>query len=255
MSIQSPTSKRLTIGFLIDHTDSQYQFGILQGISDYAEHRDINLICFEGGLLGNAGQCSCDRNILYGLASSRRLDGVIVLSDSVANRLDDDALFQFRQSFQPLPVVFIGRGHPRVPSIVIDSYNGMKEMVTHLIEQHHYQSFGFVRGLSGSFHAELRYTAFSEALDEHGLVIDPDLVYDGDFLELSGILAVRYMLDTHKKKPEVIVACNDDMAIGALHELRRRGIRVPGEVAVVGVDDIPKCATTSPPMTSVRQPL
>jgi hypothetical protein len=39
----------VTVGFLIDHTESQYQFGILQGISDFAQHRNINLICFEGG--------------------------------------------------------------------------------------------------------------------------------------------------------------------------------------------------------------
>ena len=255
MNSNRPSSKRLTIGFLIDHTDSQYQFGILQGISDYAEHRDINLICFEGGLLKSTAHFKYERNILYALADSRRLDGLIVLTDSVAARLDDDALFQFRESFSPLPVVFIGRGHPKVPSVVIDSFTGMKEMVTHLIEKHRYRSFGFIRGLSGSYHAEVRYNAFAEALAEHQIPIDDDLVYEGDFLEISGRLAVRSMLDTHNKIPEVIVSSNDEMAISALHELRRRGIRVPRKVAVVGVDDIPKCATTAPPLTSVRQPL
>jgi putative nucleotidyltransferase with HDIG domain len=255
MITQTPLSNRLTIGFLIDHTDSQYQFGILQGVSDFAKHRNVNLICLEGGPLNSREHFKYDRNILYGLAGGNRLDGLIVLSDSVAIQLDDNALYQFRESFQPLPVIFVGRSHPKVPSIVIDSFSGMKEMVTHLIEKHGYRSFGFIKGLAGSFHAEVRYTAFVEALTEHNIVIDEDLVYEGDFLEISGTLAVKYMLDTHKKKPEVIVSCNDEMAISALHELKRRGIRTPEDVAVVGVDDIPKCATTTPPMTSVRQPL
>lgn len=255
MSTKDPVSTRITIGFLIDHSDSQYQFGILQGITDFAAHRDINLICLEGGLLNSCEHFKYEKNILYGLASGRRLNGLIILSDSVGIRLNDDALFQFRQSFQPLPVLFVGRGHPDVPSIVIDSYTGMREMVTHLIENHGYRKFAFIKGVQGSFHAEMRYTAFVEVLKEHEIPLDEDLVYDGDFLEISGTQAVRHFLDTCKKQPEVIVACNDEMAISALHELKRHGIRVPDDVAVVGVDDIPKCATTSPPLTSVRQPL
>lgn len=254
MNNRASTSHRPTIGFLIDHTDSQYQFGILQGVSDFAEHRNINLICFEGGQHSNE-HIKYNRNILYGLASNRRLDGLIILSDSVAIHLDDDALIGFRESFRPLPVIFIGRAHPEVPSIIIDSYTGTKEMVIHLIEKHGYRSFGFIKGVAGSYHAEIRYKAFVEALNEHDIPIDDDLIYDGDFLELSGTLAVRSMLAKHKKRPEAIVACNDEMAISALHELTRRGIRVPDDVAVVGVDDIPKCTTTAPPLTSVRQPL
>jgi putative nucleotidyltransferase with HDIG domain len=255
MDVQKSGARRPTIGFLIDHTDSQYQFGILQGITDFAAHRDINLICLEGGLLNSHKHFNYDRNVLYGLASDRRLNGLIILSDSVAIRLDDEALFQFRESFQPLPVLFVGRGHPKVPSIVIDSYTGMKEMVTHLIEKHGHQRLAFIKGVQGSFHAEMRYKAFVEALKEHEIPVDRDLIFDGDFLEMSGTLAVRYFLDTCKKRPEVIVSCNDEMAISALHELKRYGIRVPDDIAVVGVDDIPKCATTIPPMTSVRQPL
>jgi DNA-binding LacI/PurR family transcriptional regulator len=49
-------------------------------------------------------------------------------------------------------------------------------------------------------------TAFAEALREHGIPIDEKLIYNGDYLELSGTLAVRYMLDIRKKQPEVIVA-------------------------------------------------
>lgn len=255
MGFQGSTTD-VTIGFLIDHTESQYQFGILQGVIDFAQHRNINLICFEGGLLNPDadGNFKCERNILYGLATKKRLDGLIILSDSLGTHLDDDALFQFRESFHSLPVVFVGRSHPKVPSIIIDSFYGMREMVLHLIEKHKYRSFGFIKGLSGSYHAEMRYSAFVEVLSEHEIPIDEDLIYDGDFLDNSGILAVRHILNT-KKMPDVIVSCNDEMAVSAIRELDRHGFRVPEDIAVVGVDDIPKCATTRPPMTTVRQPL
>jgi putative nucleotidyltransferase with HDIG domain len=255
MSDQNHVSNRPTIGMLIDLTDSQYQFGILQGVSDFAIRQDINLICLEGGALVSHEYLKYDRNILYGLPCADRLDGLIILSDSIAIRLTDEALFHFRESFQPLPVVFVGRGHPKVHSIVIDSYTGMKEMMLHLIELHGYRRFAFIKGMQGSFHAEMRYKAFVEALQSHNIAIDEDFIYDGDFLERSGTLAVRKFIAVKKKLPDVIVACNDEMAISALHELKSCGIKVPEEVAVVGVDDIPKCATTSPAMTSVRQPL
>jgi len=255
MSFKGPDSKRPTIGFLIDHTCSQYQFGILQGVSDFAEHHNVNLICFEGGPLAGGEDLKHIGKTLYGLAGGPRLDGVIVLSDSVAIHLDDINLYLFREYFRPLPVLFVGRAHPQVPSIVIDSYTGMKEMVTHLIAQHNHTSFGFIKGPVHSYHAEVRFSAFMEVLKEHAVPVDGELIYDGDFLESSGTFAVRQMLDTYKKQPDVIISCNDEMAVSALHELTRRGIRVPEDVAVVGVDDIPKCATTEPPLTSVRQPL
>ncbi len=256
MGLHSSANNRLTVGFLIDHTDSQYQFGILQGVSDFAQNRNINLICLEGGLLNPdaEGNFRCERNILYKLATEHRLDGLIILSDSVGIRLDDKALFRFRESFRSLPVVFVGRSHPKVPSIVIDSFCGMREMILHLIEKHKYRSFGFIKGLSGSYHAEVRYCAFKEVLTEYHIPVDNDLVYNGDYLENSGTLAVRHMLSS-KKRPEVIVSCNDEMAISAIRELEHQGFHVPEDIAVVGVDDIPKCSTTKPPMTTVRQPL
>jgi len=255
MSIQNHSSSRPTIGLLVDLTDRQYQFGILQGISDFAVRRDINLICLEGGTLVSHEHFKYDQNILYELPSDDRLNGLLILSDSIAIRLDDEAIFHFRESFQPLPVLFIGRSHPSVPSIVIDSYNGMTEMVIHLIEVHRYRRFAFIKGVQGSFHAEMRFKAFTEVLKLHNIPIDEDFIYDGDYLEMSGTLAVRKFIAANKKLPDVIIACNDEMAISALHELKNFGIRVPDDVAVVGVDDIPKCATISPTITTVRQPL
>jgi putative nucleotidyltransferase with HDIG domain len=255
MSVQTHSSGRPTIGLLIDHTDSQYQYGILQGISDFAVRRNINLICLEGGALVSHEHFKYDQNILYELPCDNRMNGLIILSDSIAIRLDDEALYNFRESFKSLPVLFVGRSHPKVPSIVIDSYNGMKEMVLHLILMHGYRKFGFIKGLQGSFHAEMRYKAFTEVLESHNISIDEDFIYTGDFLEMSGTLAVRKFIAANKQLPDVIIACNDEMAISALHELKSSGIRVPEDVAVVGVDDIPKCATTTPTITSVRQPL
>lgn len=255
MAMRKKGTRRATIGFLIDHTDSQYQFGILQGIADYAEHRNVNLICFEGGIIRSTRHFDYERNIVYDLATNKRLDGLIVLSDSIAHLLDDDTLFKFSRSFEPLPVIFVGRSHPEVPSIVIDSSKGMRELMRHMVEVHGYQSFAFIKGLKGSYHADMRYATFLKTLAEHGIEMDEELIFEGDYMAPSGWRAVQKMLDTYHKRPDALVCCNDEMAISALAELQRRGVETPREMAVVGFDDILKCGTTIPPLTTVRQPL
>ncbi len=246
---------RYTVGFLIDHTDSQYQFGILQGISDFARVRDVNLICFEGGIIRSTRHFDYERNIIYDLATEKRLDGLIILSDSIAPLLDDDTLLHLAKSYAPLPVIFVGRRHEEVPSVVIDSSRGMQALIHHLVEVHGHRSFAFIKGLEGSYHAKVRHRTLIDTLKAHDLELDPTLVFDGDYMEPAGRAAVRSLLAQGRPMPDVIVACNDEMAVGAMLELGQRNIAVPRDIAVVGFDDTLKCATTDPPLTTVHQPL
>ena len=78
-------------------------------------------------------------------------------------------------------------------------------------------------------------------------------VYEGDFKAAGGQLAVVEML-LQKPRPTAIVAANDLMAIGALGELKKAGLRVPEDISVVGFDDILFAALTDPPLTTVALP-
>lgn len=96
-----------------------------------------------------------------------------------------------------------------------------------------------------------RLAGWREAHRARGAVADEDLVADvPEWDRRGGAVGTARLLDAH---PDVdgVVAGNDVLAVGALHELRRRGLRVPEDVAVVGVDDIAEAAFTSPPLTTV----
>jgi DNA-binding LacI/PurR family transcriptional regulator len=80
------------------------------------------------------------------------------------------------------------------------------------------------------------------------------IVAVGDFTRESGAVAMRHLLEDDPALDAVFVA-NDVMAIGALHTLRQAGRRVPGDVAVVGFDDIEAARYTEPPLTTVRHPV
>ncbi|WP_326952413.1 substrate-binding domain-containing protein [Amycolatopsis sp. NBC_01286] len=76
----------------------------------------------------------------------------------------------------------------------------------------------------------------------------------GDFGQASGEHATARLLD-RRPNVDAIFAASDMMAVGALRALRRAGRRVPGDVAVIGFDDLPIGRRTDPPLTTVRQPI
>ena len=97
-----------------------------------------------------------------------------------------------------------------------------------------------------------------QAAFEQAVAATPDSVIDqviyGDFSEDSGVAAARLLLG-RTALPQAVACANDQMAIGAVRELQRAGVRVPAEVAVTGFDDLYPSRIIDPPLTTVSQPI
>lgn len=91
-------------------------------------------------------------------------------------------------------------------------------------------------------------------LEGAGIPLDASLVVPGDFRPESGFSACHTLLDL-PEPPTALCAASDRMALGAIEALRRRGLRVPQDMSVVGFDDLPEVRWSAPPLTTVRQPL
>jgi len=141
----------------------------------------------------------------------------------------------------------------------VDNYLGMHAAMVHLTEVHGYRRIAFIRGPEGHPESEDRYRAYTDVLAEYALPLNADLIAPGEFSKSSGIEAVALLLDKRKLRPkadfEAVVAVDDATAIGVMEALRARGIRVPGDVAVVGFDDTEEAKVVTPPLTTVRQPI
>lgn len=157
-----------------------------------------------------------------------------------------------------VPVIAIA-GHQRlegVTNVVLDHKRAARLALDHLYSLGH-RSIAFMRGQPLSSDSDDRWRAFSAAAKKLGLVIDPDLVVGLDRNVTSPEVGypVVQQLRASGKPFTAIVAFNDIYAIGAIRALLDLNLRVPGDVSVIGFDDIRAAAYTMPRLTTIRQPL
>jgi DNA-binding LacI/PurR family transcriptional regulator len=133
-----------------------------------------------------------------------------------------------------------------------DNMGGAWQAVSHLISSGR-QAIATIAGPSNMTAADDRLAGYRSALAEGGLAPD-GIVCRGDFTVDSGEHAMLRLLDRHPDL-DAVFAASDLMAVGALRGLRRLGVRVPDQVAVVGFDDAMLARHTTPRLTTVRQPV
>lgn len=182
--------------------------------------------------------------------TARDLHGIILLSAVFTHRVA--GLSKFAQHWAPRPMVSVGYRLHGTPSIVVDNREGMHKAASHLIEVHGRRKLLFLRGRRDSQEAEDRYLGFRHALRDHGLFYDERLVLQGDFTRIGVLRALSNMPDDLEF--DGVVSANDDMALAILSELKRKGKRVPQDVAVIGFDDVPEARRAEVPLSSFAQP-
>ena len=181
------------------------------------------------------------------LLRSQVADGAIVASAAVEDR-DLAALVD-----SGLPVVLIGRT-PTLPGSVwvgVDDVDGARSATRHLVEAHGATRIAHISGPLDHQSALDRLEGCREALAQLGAPFP--LVFQGDYSEEAGVRAVQELLAS-RESVDAIFAANDEMAFGAMRELRRRRLRVPEDVMIMGFDDFGLARLTTPGISTVRVP-
>ncbi|GAK50763.1 PAS/PAC sensor hybrid histidine kinase [Candidatus Moduliflexus flocculans] len=247
-------NRRPTIGFLTPHIAGDgLGANVWNGVMNAAKEYDVNIICFIGGELRSHQEFQDQANVLYELANSGNVDGLILWGSTLRNFIGPEAFETFCARFGRLPFVELDG----IPKSVAEShgYQGMYLAVLHLLETHKCRRVAFIPGASGNTETHYRYQAYVDALQAHNIPLDPRLVAPPDYWdEASGRQAVRILLDQRRVTFEAIAAANDRLAIGAIETLQEWGIRVPYDVAVVGFDNNPDGQYITPPLTTVPYP-
>lgn len=178
------------------------------------------------------------RNLTDGLIYSP-----LALSQADVGHLDVD-----------FPLVLLGERifHGPVDHVTMNNVDGARAATEHLLSlgRKRIAAIGHHPGeVVGS--AGLRMRGYLAALKEAGIATTPELLGEaGLWHRATGAAAMAAILDSGAR-PDAVFAFNDALALGAMHELQVRGLRVPDDVAVIGFDNIDECLYSNPALTTV----
>jgi LacI family transcriptional regulator len=149
-----------------------------------------------------------------------------------------------------VPVVLIGgTPHPQADRVYIDDYAAARDVMDYLIRKGH-SCIAHISGAEGMASTTERRRGYRDALRSAALPIDANLEVAGTFLRDGGYTAMQLLLAA-LPRPSAVFAANDLTAIGALSACLDAGLHVPGDVAIVGFDDIAIAADLRPALTTV----
>lgn len=236
------TGTTMTVGILTQDVESPFYGRAMKGIEEGLAGTGYAPIIVSGHW--NAAE-EAER---VRLLMARRIDGLVILT----GHLDDRQIAEFARH---QPIVVTGRqlDAPQVRAFAFDQEGGGYLATRHLLTLGH-RSIAHIAGPADHTDATDRRAGYERALREAGVPLRPELVVQGDFMESGGLLAMNRLLDSAQPFTAVFAA-NDQTAFGARMAMYRRGVRVPDDVSLLGVDDLPGAAYATPPMTTVHQPL
>lgn len=234
------TSRTGVIGILVPEFEP-FSTELLRGVSAATSGTGYELLAY-AGLTTGAGQPGWERRSLSRL-SGTLIDGAIVVAPTTT------------LSASSIPVVAIDphtgpEGHATVDS---DNVAGARSAVEHLVGLGH-RRIAHLHGRADLASAQLREAGYREALAAAGIPFDGRLLRAGDYQEEPAAAAARELL-AGPDRPTAVFAANDSSAIGVLRAASELGLRVPQDLSVVGFDDVPQASTSTPPLTTVAQPL
>jgi len=179
----------------------------------------------------------------------RRVDGLIL----TGGNHEPDTIETVSRNGVPAVITWKHATTLPVPTVSFDNREAACKAVTYLIGLGH-RRIGLVCGRSDVNDRALdRRRAYEACLAAHGIAVDPALIFERDFEMMDGADAMARML-ANERPPTAVFCANDIQAIGALAACRAAGLSVPGDVSVIGFDDLPIASYLTPTLTTVRVP-
>ena len=154
-----------------------------------------------------------------------------------------------------IPVVAVDphTGPAAFPTVDADNVAGAMAATQHLLDLGH-RRIALLGGREDLESARLREKGFRDATAVAGIRVDPDLVRVGGYRPESAGAPARELL-SRPDRPTAVFAANDISAIRTVEVARELGLRVPEDVSVVGFDNVPESALSTPSLTTIAQPL
>ena len=243
------------IGLLTSRIDNNYNMTMWNGIYNGARSKNYNLITYRGDSIKiDKRTGTLSGNVVYDNIDFDQIDGFLLISTTISNEVTPEIYENFCSKLKSKPIVSIGQAPSFVNRCLIDNSSGFYNLVTHLIKEHGCKSFAYLSGPEMSKESIIRFNAFKKSLSDNNLEFDKELLYYGNFQIDLAKEGMKKLIDK-KIGFDAVVAANDDMALAAIELLTEMGYKIPDDIKVAGFDDVPNSMLSSPPLSTVRQPI
>jgi DNA-binding LacI/PurR family transcriptional regulator len=229
------TGKTGNIGIVVPDLDNPFHTGVLKAVQARAAQADYAVFVADSD-----EDPVAEAKLVRAMA--KQVDGLLLCSPGLPDA-------RILVAADTTPLVLLDHRLPGVPSTVMDSADGVRQLIAHLVALGH-SRIAYLDSPRTAWSGAERRRGLGSAVAEHRV----DLVRLGPFAPRyeGGLQAADLALASGAT---AIVAGNDLMALGVLARLRDRGVAVPDDVSVTGFDDLAYASLTSPALTTVRMPL
>ena len=234
--------KSNVIGVIVPRLNSSFMSDVIAGIEKIVNDNNYNLFISQS-LETMKKEVNSAKAML-----NNRVEGLLV---SLAYDTTDI------EHFEPfikrgIPVVFFDRvfDNGSYPQIYIDNYKAANEVTAHLINQGSKRIVHITGNLIRNVYAE-RFRGYKNALEENDIAFSDDLLIVNDLSSEAGIEAAKKILQM-QPMPDGVFAANDTCAISCMQELKRKGVKIPGDIAFAGFNNDPISCVIEPNLTTVN---
>ncbi|EOX4933469.1 DNA-binding transcriptional regulator CytR [Vibrio alginolyticus] len=231
-----------TIVTIVPDICDPYFSEIIRGIEDAAmEHGYLVL-------LGDSGQQKKRESSFVNLVFTKQADGMLLLGTD----LPFDVSKPEQKNLPPMVMACEFAPELELPTVHIDNLTSAFEAVNYLTQLGH-KRIAQISGPDTAILCHFRQQGYQQALRRAGITKDPQYSVITEFSFDGGAKAVRKLLELPEPPTAIFCHC-DTMAIGAIQEAKKLGLRVPQDLSVVGFDDINFAQYCDPPLTTISQP-
>lgn len=239
-------TKSYAIGFIYDNPNAYYIIDMQNGILSACKDKGYELVIHPC----NAKSATiCDE--LTALVKYSRLAGLVLTPPLSEDPKVLKALTEMDANYVRI-IAGEQDNDQNGLTILVNDKSGAIEITQHLIDLGHKK----IAFLSGDLHHEStkeRLLGFKQALTNNGLKLNENHIIEGKYSFESGVDGANHLIKL-KHRPTAIVACNDEIAAGALFAARLAGLDIPTDMSIVGFEDSPFSRQTWPKLTTVHQP-
>lgn len=222
----------------IPDVTNQFWSTVVRGIQDFMEAQGYAVV-----FANNDWDAQREIEFLK-MARRGRFDGILINPIHITER-------ELREVGIPAVILGLRNDFPSFDMVGSDSYNAMLSALEYLHASGH-RRIGLLLGISETGSARPRLKAYQDFHRQSGLELEAELIVEVTYDHEGGMRGMSQLLDL-PRPPTAVLASNDLIAIGGLHVAVERGVDVPGELSVMGIDDIYAAAITYPPLTSMAK--